>query len=139
MEENRIDLASEKYDHGYNCAQSVFCTYADAMGLDEATAYRIAEGFGGGMGGLRSTCGAVTAMLAVVSYLNSDGLLSEGKSKGQTYKRVKEAISQFEEEYSSVICKEILQSENQKGKRCEAKVADAVRIIEAMREGKDEE
>ena len=41
------------------------------MGMDEINAFKIAEGFGSGMGGLRHTCGAVTAMFMVASYFAS--------------------------------------------------------------------
>lgn len=36
--------------NGYNCAQAVACAFAEEAGVDKATVFRIAEGFGSGMG-----------------------------------------------------------------------------------------
>ena len=52
--ESRVQKAVDlREKHGYNCAQAILCAYADLYGLDEQTAYRIAEAFGTGMGGIR--------------------------------------------------------------------------------------
>ena len=62
--DTRVEKTLEKRKQGYNCAQSVVCAYCELFGMDESTAFRLAEGFGGGMGGMQDgTCGAVTAML----------------------------------------------------------------------------
>ena len=50
----RQQRAQELHGKGYNCAQSVACAYCDLVGLDEQTAYKMAEGFGLGMG-----CGSI--------------------------------------------------------------------------------
>ena len=48
--ETRVDKVAEKHKSGYNCAQAVACAYCDLVGIDEETMFRIAEGFGFGMG-----------------------------------------------------------------------------------------
>ena len=70
-----LESATQNYKSHYNCAQSILCAYSNLLGIDEKTAFKLSEGFGGGMG-MKETCGAVTAMFAVLSYLKSDGLLS---------------------------------------------------------------
>ena len=57
--EERQERAIALHNKGYNCAQAVACTYCDLFGLDEETAYKMAEGFGLGMG-LMEVCGALT-------------------------------------------------------------------------------
>ena len=52
--------ARELFKEGYNCAQSVFCAFADDLGMDFETALKLSSSFGGGMGRLREVCGAVT-------------------------------------------------------------------------------
>ena len=47
----RVKETIVRHDKGYNCAQSVACTYADLVGLDEATMFKVTEGLGKGMGG----------------------------------------------------------------------------------------
>ena len=71
--EKRIKRAINNHQKGYNCSQAVLCAYHDLIGLEERQAFKIAEGFGSGMGGLRHTCGAVTARFMVASYFSSDG------------------------------------------------------------------
>ena len=56
----RVKETIARHDKGYNCAQSVACTYADLVGLDEATMFKVTEGLGKGMGGTLATCGART-------------------------------------------------------------------------------
>lgn len=56
--EERVAEIKDKHTRGYNCAQIVLCSYAEELGIDEETLFRISEGFGAGMGGMMQTCGA---------------------------------------------------------------------------------
>ena len=55
--------AKENFLNGYNCCQAVFLACTDELGLDTETRAKIASSFGGGMGGMRQVCGAVSGML----------------------------------------------------------------------------
>ena len=55
-----VSKAQSYFDEGYACSQSVLLAFADQFDLDERTAKLISSTFGGGMGRLRQTCGAVT-------------------------------------------------------------------------------
>ena len=59
--EDRINRASELFKSGYNCSQSVVAAFADMYGFTEEQALRMAASFGGGIGRMRETCGAVVA------------------------------------------------------------------------------
>ena len=63
--EERIARAESLFFSGYNCAQSVVGAFADVTELEEKTALRLASGIGGGLGGMRQTCGTVTGMCMV--------------------------------------------------------------------------
>ena len=52
------ELAVKKFKQGYNCCQAVACAYCEELGIKEEDVFRLTEGFGLGMGGLRDTCGA---------------------------------------------------------------------------------
>jgi C_GCAxxG_C_C family probable redox protein len=52
-----------------NCAQSVFTAFSRGLGLDEKTAYNIAQAFGGGMH-INSICGAITGAYMVLGLAN---------------------------------------------------------------------
>ena len=59
---DHVKKARELFRQGYNCSQSVVGAFHEEMGLPLETALRLSSSFGGGMGGLRDTCGAVTGM-----------------------------------------------------------------------------
>ena len=61
----RAEKAKEMFLQGYNCCQAVVGAFADLYGFEPETAMKFAEGFGGGMGRMRLTCGAVNAMAIV--------------------------------------------------------------------------
>lgn len=69
----------------YNCAQSIFGTYASKYGLDQDTALKIATGFGGGMGHSGRTCGAVTGAYMVLGLKFGMGLKNKNDTKEQTF------------------------------------------------------
>lgn len=103
----RVEETIKRHDIGYNCAQAVACTYCDLVGLDEETMFRITEAFGGGMGCLEGTCGAVSGAVALAGMKASTGNLEKPNSKAESYKLSKEILKQFKEQNGSVICKEL--------------------------------
>jgi hypothetical protein len=50
--ENHSENASRLFHQGFNCAQSVFATFHDEVGLDLDTALKLSSSFGGGTGDL---------------------------------------------------------------------------------------
>lgn len=102
----RIAKAHELHGSGFNCAQAVACACADLVGLDEATAFKMTEGLGGGMGGYTETCGAVSGGCAIIGFATSDGPHNP-KTKGATYKQVRQLVSRFGEQNGSTLCKEL--------------------------------
>ncbi|MBP3889229.1 MAG: C_GCAxxG_C_C family protein [Cellulosilyticum sp.] len=106
--EQRKNLAIENFKKGYNCSQAVVCAYCDALGIREEDAFRMAEGFGGGMGRLGETCGAVTGMYMILSLINSKGDLDNPReTKMQTYQSIQALAKEFEAKNKSTICREL--------------------------------
>lgn len=104
--EARVARAHELHESGFNCAQAVACVCADLVGVDEATAFKMTEALGGGMGGFTETCGAISGGVAVIGYQTSDGPHNP-KTKGATYKQVKQLVARFQEQNGSTLCREI--------------------------------
>lgn len=102
-----VEKAKENHKKGYNCAQAVFCAFADMLGLDEEQAYSISEGFGSGMGGRLMTCGALTGAYMVLGMKNSDGKPGSKTTRMDTYKLIKELTAEFEGKNGSALCKEL--------------------------------
>ena len=105
--ESRIEQTAIRHKKGYNCAQAVLCTYCDLFGVDEETAFRMAEGLGLGMGNMEGTCGAVSAACILAGMKNSSVNLEKPDSKGSTYRLCKEIMGRFQEIAGSVTCKDL--------------------------------
>ena len=110
----RAEKAVEKFVGGYNCSQAILSAYCDLYGMDEVTAFKLAEGFGLGMGGFKDECGAITGTFLSLGLSNSDGALGKGTSKLATYAKVKGAGEAFQEEFDSMMCGDILKKEKDK-------------------------
>ena len=76
--------ARELFCSGYNCAQAVAGAFAEDMGLPLETVTKLASGFGGGMGGMRETCGAVTGMFMVAGMMKGHALPANNEEKTRT-------------------------------------------------------
>jgi len=127
---DNVEKALKYHKDGYNCAQAVACTFCGSFGIDEKTAFRMAEGFGLGMGAME-TCGAVTAMAMVTGMKESDGNMASPGTKKVCYKKAEEMIEEFRKKNGSVICKELKGVGKGKPLRsCGGCIKDAVVIIE---------
>lgn len=114
----------------YNCAQAVACAFCDKLGRDEKEVFEVMEAFGLGMGSM-GTCGAVSAMAAVVGMVESDGALDAPKTKKDSYKAMEALTEKFKEKNQSIICKELKGIETKKILRsCDGCVQDAAEILE---------
>ncbi len=122
--------AKELHKKGFNCAQAVACVFAEDLGMDEREVFRMMEGFGFGMGTM-GTCGAVSAMAAVVGMARSDGDLDKPRTKKDCYRDMKALTAQFKEMNGSVICREIKGVDTGKVLRsCDGCIEDGVKLLE---------
>jgi C_GCAxxG_C_C family probable redox protein len=103
--DSRIEETIRRHDKGYNCAQSVACTYCDLVGVDESTMFKMTEALGLGMGGMSGTCGAVSGACVLAGMKRSSGNLEHPDSKAASYQLSKEIVRQFEEQNHSSICR----------------------------------
>lgn len=139
---NYEERAMQNFLNDCNCAQSVLLAFSDLTDLDEATAMRIASGFGGGMARMREVCGAVSGMFMAAGLLYGASSLSY-EEKSAHYLRLQALAGEFREKNGSIICRELLSgthtdgsplperrtAEYYKKRPCAALVADAARIL----------
>lgn len=104
----RAEKARELFLNGYNCSQSVIGAFADLFDLDPVTAMKISEGLGGGMGRMRLTCGAVSAMSLIAGLKLSSGNAKDLKTRTEVYTAVREMSEEFKKKNGSIICSELL-------------------------------
>ncbi len=104
-----INTALSYFDEGYACSQSILLAFADRFDLNETTAKRIASTFGGGMGRLRQTCGAVTGGFMVLGLAFGNENPKDMDTKLEAYRKVRELYHQVEGIYGTGNCRELLQ------------------------------
>ena len=140
---SRADEAKKQFEKGFSCAPSVFSTYSEQLGLEKALALKIACGFGGGIGRMGKTCGAVTGAVMVIGLKHGRADLADEESQKRTYTLVKEFVDRFIALHGSIECRELigydlrnsreLKSARENGvfeKKCPAFVYDAACILE---------
>lgn len=104
----RADKAREMFLQGYNCCQAVVGAFAQFYGFDPDTAMKMAEGFGGGLGRMRLTCGAVNGMAMVAGMKMSHGKAGDLQRRGDIYAVVRQMVGEFKEQNGTIICAELL-------------------------------
>jgi len=139
----KIEISLEAFNSGYNCAQAVVEAYREETGLDRETAMKVAAGFGGGLGRMAETCGAVSGAAIVLG--SSCKEKDPAAVKALTYEKVKLFIEMFKQCYGSVMCRDILGEDISTGegrkranecglfeKRCNGIVKDSAEILKDL-------
>mgnify|MGYP001465050665 CR=1 FL=1 len=122
---NRSERALNYYSKGFNCAQSVIVSFADILKLDEETALRLASGFGGGMGRMQQTCGAVTGAFMVIGFLKGKFKSDDQESSAITNSIIQEFSKRFATIHGSINCKALIKFDlNSEEELAQAKEAD---------------
>jgi len=102
------EYAIKLFKKGYNCSQAVLATYCEELGLNLETALKMASSFGGGMGGLREVCGAVSSMFMIAGlkygYIDPE----DSSLKQKHYELIQKLSQRFKEKNGSIICRELL-------------------------------
>ncbi len=106
MNKQMVEKALSTFAQGYNCAQSVIGTYAEALGLDADIAKKVSSCFGGGMR-MGSTCGALTGALMVLGLAKGFAEYSP-EQKASIELHCTSFISRWKEVIGETDCKEIL-------------------------------
>lgn len=103
--EEPIQVASDRYAYGFNCAQSILAAFSAQSGVSSDVALRLAAPFGAGMGRLGETCGALSGALMVLG-LRYAGAGAEGKE--QIYAITREFLEQFRQQHGTTLCRELV-------------------------------
>ena len=101
--------AVDCFKEGFNCAQAILSTYGMQFDLNRDIAFKIASGFGGGMGRSGRTCGAVTGAFMIIGLQFGNVVSDDSKAKEAAYNTVMEYIRKFELRRGSIKCKDLIQ------------------------------
>lgn len=105
---SRVLKARDLFLKGYNCSQAVFCAYSDFYGIPDELAFRLSASFGGGIGRMRSMCGAVCGMSMLAGMETGQVMPNDNMQKQSNYKLVQFLAEEFKKINGSVICSELL-------------------------------
>lgn len=105
-EKQQVITSSKCYaDEGFLCSESVLLAVSEWLNIKSKLIPRIATGFGAGIGGYGSVCGAL-----------SGGIISLGLKLGRNYPKrrkqkaywfARELIEKFEAEFGCTTCREL--------------------------------
>ena len=139
--------AQDYFRRGFNCSQSVVAACAPLFGVDEELALRLSASFGGGIGRMRSVCGAASGMFILEGLASGSAVEGDTQAKMTNYARVRNLAASFQQQHGSLICAELLgltpppsaspsasTSPNSKKLPCVQMVANAVRIFLSSQE-----
>ncbi len=105
---SRAEQAVSNFKDGFNCAQSIFTPFSVEYGFNRETALKLATSFGGGMGLLGKTCGAITGGLMAIGLKYGRASIEDKAAAGKTYGLVQKFIKEFTEINGSSTCHDLL-------------------------------
>ena len=111
LSENSVKAqkALDYFTSGCNCSQSVFASFHEEMGMTEEDALRLTSSMGGGIGGLREVCGAVTGMCLALGALKGYAYPPSHEEKEKHYAFIRRKAAEFQDVYGTLICRELLE------------------------------
>ncbi|MGD0354284.1 MAG: C-GCAxxG-C-C family protein [Dehalococcoidia bacterium] len=142
---SKAEDARATFIKGFNCTQAVLAEFAEDFGLDRVMAYKVAAGFGGGMGHMGKTCGAVTGAFMVIGLKYGMTAADGSQSHRAAFGKVREFTEKFRAKHGSITCSKLLGADFSKPgefreavkkgipqKICPQLVQDAAEIVESL-------
>ena len=139
------EKAITTFRSGLNCAQAVLTAYSDELNFDNNLALSVSCGFGGGMGRLQETCGAVTGSFMVLGIYNCKKFSDNKERKEATYSMIQEFSKIFIQINGTTDCLSLLKCDlkTEEGNRfakennlfgtiCEKCISDSIGILEEI-------
>lgn len=109
---NAEEKALEYFHKGFNCAQSVFASFAEEVGMSEKSALLFSSAFGAGLGRMRGTCGAFAGLCMVAGFCKGN-LTGNPEDKEEIFSLTRALADEFKQEFGTLICRELLHLETE--------------------------
>lgn len=148
MSTEKEEKAIRSFRDGLNCAQAVVSAYSQELKFEPALALSLSCGFGGGMGRLQQTCGAVTGSFMVLGIYNCQKYTDNKERKDKTYGMIQEFSDRFQSLHGATDCRTLLGCDlrTEEGQRhlkehhlheviCEDCIRDALKITDGLIHG----
>ena len=105
---DKVERAVSCFKEGFSCSQALLSTYGAQFGLNREMALKVSGAFGGGMGRMAETCGAVTGAFMVIGLKYGKTRVEDEQTEEKAYSLVKEFVDKFKSRNGSIICRELL-------------------------------
>ena len=102
-----VEKSLKLFESKFNCAQSVFASFSEELGLDEKQALKIGGCFGSGMR-KGEVCGACTGALMVLGLKYGQNEVGDIENKLKSDKAYVEFLDKFKSQNESYICNDLL-------------------------------
>lgn len=99
-----MNLAKSYAERGWLCSESVLLATSDWLGIRNELIPKIASGFGAGIGGSGSVCGAISG--GVIALGLKFGR-ADPKQENRAYTFSSELLARFEKEFAHITCREL--------------------------------
>jgi C_GCAxxG_C_C family probable redox protein len=142
---SKAENARATFRKGFNCSQAVLSSFGEEFGLDPIMAYKVAAAFGGGMGHMGETCGAVTGAFMVIGLKYGLTVADGSQSHREAFSAVQDFVEQFKSRHGSIVCRDLLgfdisdrnafreaMKQGIPQKICPGLVQDAAEIVETL-------
>ena len=138
---NKKDRAISYFNSGYNCAQAVLLACAGEENHTAKTAFA----FGGGMGRMQKTCGALTGAYIYLGIVHGIDTIPKDEDKVKVYSRVRDLTDKFILRWGTDQClgllgvnmntpegKEKIHADGLHEKVCEKCIRDVIDILDEL-------
>lgn len=130
-------LAKDYFNNGLYCSEALLKAFNEVYDLGlPPNAYKIATGFGSGMGETGCACGAVTSCVMVLGLVA--GRDDSSQSEALVFEGVKELQTTFRSTFKSTCCKvltkDVLWGSKEHTRQCETIVAETARMTQQLLE-----
>ncbi|MDH5782528.1 MAG: C-GCAxxG-C-C family protein [Candidatus Bathyarchaeota archaeon] len=103
--EKVVELAKSYAAKGFLCSESVLLAICDWLGVKNELIPKIATGFGAGIGGCGSVCGAINGGIMALGLQFGRNDVKERAANPYWFGR--ELLERFENEFGHIICLEL--------------------------------
>lgn len=103
---NPIEKTMDLAGNGLHCSQAILAAFGEQFGVGLEEAKKLGRPFGGGMGHLALTCGAISGAIMVLGLAGNNS--EEALARKEAFKSVRELVERFEKRHGTSVCKELL-------------------------------
>jgi len=106
-EEKAVQLAIENFWKGFHCSEAVLIAMAEYMGVTSDLIPRVATGFGGGIAGSGSVCGALIGGVMAIGIKHGRNKVTQTEADQKTKSLARKFIREFKKIAGSTFCYDI--------------------------------